>query len=279
MTGHASHVMTRSIWRDELRPALTRLSVIGPMLVLAGFGDGIHEFAWFLYYGGLSGLDYLDRGTAITIAAGLAWVLVTAASLLGWRLVASVLAWIALVGLIVGLRINGPLTLLPGAVVGWIMLAILSATALSLTSRADTTRVAAGEGKRLWILVVAVVAVVFARLLGHHYASFYWAAWAVLVVAVVFACHPRERSGIAALVVLSVPALSALGAQLVIRTSRDAIRPLLGTWPPTIGLFVALPLSAATVALLAHVRVAGQWRSVHREVRRCWSNSPSADAK
>lgn len=264
MSSHASHVTARGVWRGELRPALARLSVIGPMLVLAGFGDGIHEFAWFLYYGGLSGLDYLDRGTAITVAAGLAWVLVTAASLLRWRLFASVLAWIALVGLIVGLRINGPLTLLPGAVVGWIMLAILSATALSLTSRADTARVTDGEGKRLWILAVAVVAVVFGRLLGHHYASFYWAAWAVLVVAAVVACHPRERSGIAALVLLSAPALSALGAQLVIWTSRDAIRPLLGTWPPTFGLLVALPLIAATVALLAHVRVAGRWRATWR---------------
>jgi hypothetical protein len=234
------------------------------MLVVAGVGDGIHEIAWFLYYGGLGGLPYVDRGTAITVVAGLAWVVVTATSLLSWRLVASVLAWIALVGLVVGLRADGPLVLLPGAVVGWIMLAMLSAAALTLTSRADRLKLPAGGGRRLWLLAATVAAVVFTRLLGHQYAAFYWAAWAALVVAAVFACHPRERSGIAALVLLSVPALSALGAQLVIWTSRDAVRPLLGTWPPTVGLLIALPLIAATLALLTHVRAAERWRSEGR---------------
>ena len=67
--------------------------MIGPVLVVAGTGGGIHEIAWFLYYGGLGDVA---RGTAITVVAGLGWVVVTTVSLLGWGLIASVLAWIAL---------------------------------------------------------------------------------------------------------------------------------------------------------------------------------------
>ena len=75
------------------------------------------------------------------------------------------------------------------------MLALLSATALSLSSRSGRPKLLEAGSRRLVLLAVAVVTVVFARLLGHQYGALYWAAWVCVVVATIYACHPRERSG------------------------------------------------------------------------------------
>lgn len=188
----------------SLRRACSIIGVIAPIVLLAGVADSVHEIAWFVYYGWGANVP---SGAAAGAPAWLAWVVVAGLALLGWWRLAAAAAWLATAGMALAVA---TFTLVPTPFMGaWLLLAVLAAAALTFSS--GRPRGTAVVGRRAVLLLFGMVAaVVFARLLGHHFTLFYLLAWIGLGAVVVRAVDWRSASGRRALLLLAIPAVCAI---------------------------------------------------------------------
>ncbi|MGH3266994.1 MAG: hypothetical protein ACRDNS_34000, partial [Trebonia sp.] len=187
----------------SLRRACSIVGVIAPIVLLAGVANSVHEIAWFAYYGWGTNLP---MGAAAGAPAWLAWVVVAGLALLGWWRLAAAAAWLATAGMVVAVA---TFALVPTSYMGaWFLLAVLAAAALTFSC--GQPRGIAIVGKRPVLLLAGMVAaVVFARLLGHHFTLLYLLAWIGLGAVVVRAVQRRTAAGLRALLLLAAPAVCA----------------------------------------------------------------------
>ncbi|HEX4221826.1 MAG TPA: hypothetical protein VHZ97_05660 [Pseudonocardiaceae bacterium] len=225
-------------WRD----ALPIVGLLAPVVLIAGLADDLHEVAWFVYYGGVSGLPWRDAAGSAPV--WLAWALVAGCAALGWRRVAAVLAWLSTAVMAIGLRTPAFPLILP-TTEAWLLLALLSSVALA------STRGVAVIGRRRWLLVLGAVALVlFARVLGHQFVFVELIAWMLLAVAGWRACRPDTAAGARAMALLAVPAtVAALGS---VATNLGPLNYYLFQvpWPILDGTLLVLSLLVPAVATL-----------------------------
>lgn len=236
------HDTDHNRWRE----GLAIIGVLTPLVLLTGLATDAHEVAWFIWYGGFSDVPW--RQAASDAPGWLAWAMVATLALLGWRRTAAVSAWLATAGMVVSIALG---TMLPTpATAGGLLLALLAALALAFSP--DTPRgIGVVEPRRLLLVAGAVVLVLFARLLGHHFTSINWLAWAALGAAIAYACQPRTIAGRRALVLLSAPATSAISAIMVVNTPGISLLRPSTPWPLFAIAFYGVPLLVLiTLALL-----------------------------
>ena len=188
-------------WRD----ALPIVAVLAPTMLIAGLAVDLHDLAWFVYYGGFTGLPWRDA--VVGAPVWLTWGAVAGCAALGWRRLGAVLAWLATAVMVIGLNTVAFPVMLPttGA---WLLLAVLASVAL--TWMPWDRRGIAEIGRRRWLVVLGgVVLAQFARVLGHHFVIVDLFAWALLAAAVWRACRPATAAGARAVALFAVPASAA----------------------------------------------------------------------
>lgn len=241
-----------------LRLGLGTAGLLASFVLITGLGTDIHDLAWFVYYG-WSPAEIPQ--TATDAPAWLGWVLVAMLAL-RWCRIAAAAAWLAFAGMLAEL-VTG--MMLPTPQTGeWLLLAAMAASGLSLAPRWFRATVEVGW-RRVLTVAAAVVFVLFARLLGHHFTTIYTAAWMALTVAVAYAAHPRTVAGSWALVVLSFPALSAIITMIATDMfAFDIYRPSL-PWTVVVIAFYGPPALAVTMLAVAlHFRRLHHFRSERR---------------
>lgn len=199
----ARSTRSRGAGRAPLHDGLAIVGMLAPLVMIAGLGDSIHEVAWFVWYGwGTS----VPGQAAEEAPVWLAWLIVAPLALLGCRRLAAIVAWLAAAGMLIALALD---IMLPTAGTGgWILLAVLAA--LALTFSPDFTRGGILPPRSLLLVASGVAFVLFARLLGHHYTPIELVAWIMLGAAVTYASRPSTAAGRRALLLLSLPAISAI---------------------------------------------------------------------
>lgn len=235
----------------SLRRACSLVGVIAPIVLLAGVADSVHEIAWFVYYGWGANIP---AGAAAGAPAWLAWVVVAGLALLGWWRLAAVAAWLATAGMVVAVA---TFALIPTPYMGaWFLLAVL--TAIALTFSPSQPRGVAVVGKRsVLVLAGMVVAVVFTRLLGHHFTVLYLLAWIGLGAVAVRAVQRRTASGRRALLLLAVPALCAFCVDIEVHAR--TLYPSLFSGGPALSIVLAELYAAPVVIVSSSWLVLRRW--------------------
>lgn len=243
------------VW-TPLRTGLGIVGMLAPLVMLTGLGTDIHDLSWFVYYG-WSSTDVPIGQAAPDAPFWLAWAVVALLAL-RWRRLAASAAWLALAGMIFAITTDA---MLPTAQTGgWLLLALLASIGLTFAPISFRGLVDFGR-RRLLMMLAAVILVLFARLLGHQYESADLVAWILLGVAAAYAARPRTTGGRWALLLLSIPAMSAIITMVVVDTvSFNIYRPSV-SWPVVILAFYLAPVLVAT-ALAAVLR---PWLLAHAD--------------
>lgn len=256
--GALIRVRWQTFTEEALTPFRAGLGIVGmlaPLVMLTGLGTDIHDLSWYVYYGWSS--TGIPVGQAAPDApVWLAWAVVALLAL-RWRRLAAGAAWLALAGMIYAIAAD---TMLPTAQTGgWLLLAVLAC--VGLTFAPSSFRGLANLGRRrLLTMLVAVVLVLFARLLGHQYAAADFFAWAILAAAAVYAARPRTIPGRWALLLLSIPAVSAtITLAMVDSFSFNIYRPHT-PWLVMILAFYCAPVLVAAVL----AKVLRRWLSANQ---------------
>lgn len=237
-----------TVW-TPLRGGLGIVGGLAPLVMLTGFGIDLHDLSWFVYYG-FSSTDFRLGDAAPDAPAWLAWVIVAALAL-RWRRTAAVAAWLATAGMVVALTTGA---MLPTAQTGgWLLLAVLASCGLTFSPAAFRGLRDIGLRRTLSVCG-AVVLVLFARLLGHQFTAVYALAWIALGVAVAYASRPATTSGRWSLLLLGVPAGSAILAMVAVDQFAFNIYRPSTPWPVVIFVLYGLPVLAvaALVGVLRH---------------------------
>ncbi|HEX7658072.1 MAG TPA: hypothetical protein VF444_01225, partial [Pseudonocardiaceae bacterium] len=129
----------------------------------------------------------------------------------------------------------------------WNLLALLGA--VSATGSTGMRRGLRLVGRlRFTLVTAAIVTVIFARVLGHHYTVVSVLAWTFLIVVTILACHPRTADGQRAALLLAIPAVSTVLA--IATLFLDSPRWLFSVGVISIALYYAVPLLLAATAYL-----------------------------
>ncbi|PZS04593.1 MAG: hypothetical protein DLM56_05595 [Pseudonocardiales bacterium] len=188
-----------------MRAALGTAGLLASLVLITGLGTDLHEVSWFIYYG-WSPADVPVGQSVPDAPVWLGWVLVSAVAL-RWCRIAAVAAWLAFAGMLA--EIVTGLMFATAQTGVWLFLAAVAASGLSLSP--CSFRVIADIGRRrIFTVAAAVVFVLFAHLLGHHFTAIYAIAWIALAGAVAYAARPHTPAGFCALSMLAAPALSAI---------------------------------------------------------------------
>jgi len=197
-----------------LRDVLAIVSLLGPILLLAGAASDLHEIAWWIKGGDLAGLPYEQIPEA---PAWGAWLVVTVLALFGLRRLAALMAWVASATLLVIIsEVRWNYAGDPSNV-GWMLLGVF--TAISLTWSAGPRRGLELVGRRGILFALAGVTtsiLLFAITPSLYWVSFLayllgpWLSLAALALACYLACTrvPHRRTGRHAAFLLAVPVLS-----------------------------------------------------------------------
>lgn len=188
----------RALPGSGVAEALAVVSLLVPVLLLAGAARGLHEIAWWLRYDGATVNFMLTFPAAPAWAA---WLVAAVLGLLGRRRAAAVAAVLAAVALSVLLTVHPQDSQLPPEeVTPWVLLSLLGAVAAVASAAARRGLAWLGAGRYL-VLIAASVLVVGTEALRFHWVTALW----LLPAVVVLACRPATPTGRWVLALLALP--------------------------------------------------------------------------
>lgn len=213
--------LRRMVVPDGLDPrdVLAVVSLLGPVAILAGAPESLHELAWWVQAGSVWEMPVWQQTPDAPVWA--VWAAVAVLAVLRQRVAAAVGAWVGTIGLVLVATASERWWLWAYADAGWVLLGALTAVALTLSPGPARGREVAGRAPVL-VMAAAVVVAVAIGVLGYRATGADVAQLGVLVIGAV-AAGAGSRAGRRAALVLSVPAMTALVEELVV--SIEGFRP------------------------------------------------------
>jgi hypothetical protein len=200
------------------RDVLAIVSLLGPMAMLAGATESLHELAWWIQAGSWPNIGQQAPDAPVWVV----WLVVAALVLFRQRAAAAVGAWIGTIGLVLVATVSERWWLWAYADSGWVLLGALTAVALTLSPGPARGRELAGLRSLLVMGATVAVAVVIG-VLGYRDVIAELLVPAVLVAGAVMAAGPGSRAGRRAALVLLVPVMTTVIELLLV--SIDSFRP------------------------------------------------------
>lgn len=191
------------------RDVLAIVSLLGPIAVLAGATLSLHELAWYLQAGEIAPFSQIPDAPV-----WFAWLAVAVLAALGKRRSAAVMAWVGTAGLVLLVVVSSMSWRWTTTEAGWVLLGALTAVALTLSPGPARGRELAGRAPVL-VMAATVVVAVGIGVLGSGESVAEWARLVVLVIGAVAAAGGTTRNGRRAALVVLVPVVSVLVAQVV----------------------------------------------------------------
>ncbi len=219
----------------SLRDVLAIVSLLGPIAVLAGATESLHEVAWWVRAGAVWDMPLWEQAPAAPVWA--VWLVVAVLAVLRQRVAAAIGAWVGTIGLVLVATVSPHWWLWAYADSGWVLLAALTAIALTLSPGPARGRELAGR-RPVLVMGAAVAAAVLVGVLGYRDTIAETAILLVLTVGAVAAAGPASRTGRRAALVLLVPVMTALIEVLLMTI--DGFRP---NGPMTALIFYGPPLA------------------------------------
>jgi hypothetical protein len=192
-------------WAD----ALAIVSVLAPVVVLAGAGSGLHELGWFMmadgWSAGWTGMPWREAFPDAPV--WLIWLAVAVLGVRGARRTAAAGAWLATIGLAVVTSVDPGGHWWMAKTATWVLVGLVAA--VSLTGSAGSARGLDVLGRRRLVVVAATVASAWAvATVGYHLPGAPLLELVILVVGVVSACRPDTQAGRRAALVLVLPVMT-----------------------------------------------------------------------
>ncbi|MBB4907736.1 hypothetical protein [Actinophytocola algeriensis] len=204
----------------EPRDVLAIVSLLGPIAVLAGATESLHELAWWVQAGALGGMPVWQQTPDAPM--WVVWLAVAVLVVCRQRVAAAVGAWAGTIGLVLVATVSERSWSWAYADSGWVLLGALTAVALTLSPGPVRGRELAGRAPVL-VLGAAVVVAVAIGVLGYRETVAEAACLVVLVVGAVVAAGAGSRAGRRAALVLLVPVMTTMIEALL--ATIDAFRP------------------------------------------------------
>lgn len=202
------------------RDVLAIVSLLGPMAILVGATESLHELAWWVQAGALSSLPVWEHSPDAPV--WVVWVAVAVLALFRQRVAAAIGAWVGTIGLVLVATVSGRFWVWAYADSGWVLLGALTAVALTFSPGPARGRELAGRAPVLVMSTTVAVAVAIG-VLGYRDTLAEVAYLLVLVIGAVAAAGIGSRAGRRAALVLLVPVMTAVIEVLL--TSIDGFRP------------------------------------------------------
>jgi hypothetical protein len=195
------------------REVLAIVSLLGPLALLGGAATSLHELAWWIRAGSVSGMSWREQVPDAPM--WMIWFAVAVAALFGLRRTAAAGAWLGVVGFLYLATIGPAPFLWNGAGAGWVLLGAVTAVALTWSPGPARGRELV-RWPAILVLAAAVAVVVGTEVLLYGDREARWLALAALVLGTVVACGHRTRVGRRGALVLLVPVMTAALAEILI---------------------------------------------------------------
>jgi hypothetical protein len=203
------------------REVLAIVSLLGPLAVLAGATESLHELAWWVQAGALGDMPVWRQVPDAPV--WVVWLAVAVLVLFRQRVAAAVGAWAGTIGLVLMATVSERWWAWAYADSGWVLLGALTAVALTLSPGLARGRELAGRAPVLVMGATVVVAVALG-ILGYRETVAEAAVLVVLVVGAVLSTGAiGSRAGRRAALVLLVPVMTTVIEQLLVMV--DGFRP------------------------------------------------------
>ncbi|MFC4855601.1 hypothetical protein [Actinophytocola glycyrrhizae] len=222
------------------RDVLAIVSLLGPIAILAGATESLHEFVWWvravaLWDMPLRDMQLWERSPDAPV--WVVWLVVVVLVLFRQRVAAAVGAWVGAIGLVLVATVSERTWLWAHADSGWVLLGALTAVALTLSPGPARGRELAGRAP-VRVMSAAVVVAVLIGVLGYREVVAETTALLVLVVGAVTAAGAGSRAGRRAALVLLVPVMTTL-IELVMGSlnsfrPNDTVQALIFYGPPLV---------------------------------------------
>ncbi|MFC0430437.1 hypothetical protein [Kutzneria buriramensis] len=184
------------------RDVLSVVSLLGPIVILAGAAADVREAAWWLLH---DNMEPLPTWYVPDAPAWGAWLVVAFLAFFGQRRAAAVSAWLALGAFVVVTPILSQGYLLRSAGAGYLVLGAFTAVALTWSPGPVHGRMLAGK----WAVPLAFGgdALVLAAMVLHSMMFAWWLAFAAMALTAHLACRAvrDRRIGRRAALVLALP--------------------------------------------------------------------------
>jgi hypothetical protein len=190
------------------RDVLAVVSLLGPVAILAGATTGLHELAWWVKDGlvsGLSEMPWLEQFPDAPV--WLVWLAVATLVVLRKQRIAAIGAWLGVAGFCWLLFFAPAQHWWYAKDAGWVELGVVTAVALTWSPGVGRGRELVGR-RGIVVMATAVVATVLCGVFGYRENVAEFLVVALPVVGAVMACAPGSRTGRRAALVLSLPTVS-----------------------------------------------------------------------
>jgi hypothetical protein len=192
------------------KDVLAIVSLLGPVVLLAGAANALREVMWWVSHGALADMSWRQIPDAPLWGV---WLVVAALALFGPRRLAAGVAWLGVAAFVPVAYYWEPLMWWDGPDGGWILLGVVTAAALTWSPGPARGRELVGT-RGIVLAMAAVVAAIGINSTGRSPVVTWWWATAV-AIGVVLACGAGSRVGRRAALVLAVPVLTVLLDSLV----------------------------------------------------------------
>jgi hypothetical protein len=202
------------------REVLAIVSLLGPIAILAGATESLHELARWVQAGALGSMSVWQQIPDAPV--WIVWLVVAVLVLFRQRVAAAIGAWAGTIGLVLVATVSERWWAWAYADSGWVLLGALTAVALTLSPGLVRGRELAGR-RPVLVMGAAVVVAVAIGVLGYRDTVAEVAYLLVLVIGAVAAAGAGSRVGRRAALVLLVPVMTAMIELLLV--SIDGFRP------------------------------------------------------
>lgn len=197
------------------REVLAIVSLLAPVVMLAGASTVLHEIGWWIKAGALAEMPWRQVPDAPVWAV---WLIVAMCTLLGLRRLAAVAAWLGVAGFVLLAAGASGLWWWAGPTAGWSLLGAVAAVALTASPGPSRGRQLAGRWS-VPIMAVAVLATMVVGTIGYHLPAMQEWGLTALVAGAVVACGPRSRVGRRAALILALPAMTFALTNVLVATA------------------------------------------------------------
>ncbi|MFJ6671285.1 hypothetical protein ACIQMJ_09285 [Actinosynnema sp. NPDC091369] len=189
------------------RDVLAIVALLGPVALLTGATNGVHEIAWWVKAGALAEMPWAEQFPDAPV--WVLWGVVAVLVLRGLRRTAALFAWSATAGFVL-LAVFLPFQRWwIGTDAGWVLTGLLTAAALTWSPGPARGRALIG-GRGIVVLAVTVVVAGVMGVLGYRQPVVEVLRFAVLVGGTLAACGSGSRVGRRAALILLLPSLTAV---------------------------------------------------------------------